>query len=642
MSNLIQSVLALIQDWRSKLPSACNAERVCTFGSLVYRDGVQFVPALSDVDLLISFSKCPLPPWERVISQQRLVTELRRLECSLRNLIPGEDSKPLASVSLLTEMELRNNIHKDDKPSFWRSRFVEHVVTGMSDVRLEQYHAETFKVRFPHAVQTLRDVQRYRNQYLRVSCDGTRIDADGEPDPLPKKLCRSAAGLRYFIEREEEDAVADVNRGATFFLSALVDASRAFPVLGELTDRVLARVNRGNMHALSSTDQLLLWEILAEKAIAALGSAQAANRPSPLWRPPLDHVGQDAGTGNNSEGDFLTAASRPSLRLGSLDIACKIFPEAQWQSDGLVHVYEDDPEAERQVQVDMLGRRLPDALLDELVTEIENEIKRIDRVGEEFVGERDGYQDALGRLTKEGSNAYPRLASLPLIEAKLDGDRQLHILRLALAPSRYGIALVEERRLQLPTARELRGQFILNSLAVRIAYLAKVDDEWWVEFHQRHPERNSTYRGAWDIGAAGYLDEQSHRDPADTARVSPWQAARHELAEELAIPIHRLPHRDKFRFFGVGRNDPTGQVDLLGYCEGLYMPSMGRPPAARVLEYGRCRLTPRDVAKFVLDKVHWVPTALLTAALILRHFRYPKNEIEDAFGAMHGRLSLFP
>ena len=110
----------------------------------------------------------------------------------------------------------------------------------------------------------------------------------------------------------------------------------------------------------------------------------------------------------------------------------------------------------------------------------------------------------------------------------------------------------------------------------------------------------------------------------------------------MAISAECLPHRDHYFFFGVGRNDPTGQLDLLGYCLAVEPPEANRSPTARVQMYDRCRLEPEAVAQFVAEKRRWVPTALLTFVLTLEAFGYPKDLIDKAFAQWIGKVVFDP
>lgn len=240
-----------------------------------------------------------------------------------------------------------------------------------------------------------------------------------------------------------------------------------------------------------------------------------------------------------------------------------------------------------------------------------------------------------------GSQPYPRLLGLPWLRRR-PSCREVDLV-VPIAESYYGLALIEEKRIDLPLARQLRRSYVMNSLAVRVFLLNMVDGQLYAEFHRRKGHFNATYASAWDVGAAGYIDSLTHEDPESANRVSPWVAARAELREELDLRNEVLPYREGFFFLGLGRNIPTGQVDVLGFCKSSMPIPFDREPTTGVSEYGRCLFDPRNVAEFVAAKRKWVPTALLTLILCLEAQGHSRNEIEIAFGGIAGEaLDLKP
>ncbi len=349
-----------------------------------------------------------------------------------------------------------------------------------------------------------------------------------------------------------------------------------------------------------------------------------------------------AKSSRSEERRFLRAASQESLTIGRLSLECQLFPRELWKASRGWHLYRDDPEAERQIVLNWVDLRLPEDTLSSLVDDIRTRLLRT-KTGSLAISRRESglLKEVYRRLTKEGSNAYPRVVALP----KIVGDsieKEKSVLNVEIGPSRYGVALVEERKLRLPTALRLRKSHILNSLAVRVAYVYERKGEKWLEFHQRKGGTNATYKNAWDVGAAGYIDPSRHGDPDVRGKVSPWLACAFELSEELGVPTFQLPHRDHYQFFGLGRNCPTGQLDLLAFCEAVVPPDVSRSSTARVLKFGRCRLNPESVASFVLSRRRWVPTALLTVLLTLEAYEYPRARIHKAFSPLAGRLHLDP
>jgi hypothetical protein len=169
----------------------------------------------------------------------------------------------------------------------------------------------------------------------------------------------------------------------------------------------------------------------------------------------------------------------------------------------------------------------------------------------------------------------------------------------------------------------------------------------WVEFHQRS-SLNGTYKEAWDVGAAGYIDRSRHKDPEHPDRiVSPWGACIDEIERELNIPREDLLYRDHYSFFGIGMNwylkSPTMQTDLLGVCHCEIAPDPGRAVRSdRVLHFDRCVLEPFAIANFIEEKHYWVPTAVVTLVLALHSSGTEWSTIEAAFSRLAGQLKFDP
>jgi len=281
---------------------------------------------------------------------------------------------------------------------------------------------------------------------------------------------------------------------------------------------------------------------------------------------------------------------------------------------------------------------LPDETLGDLVREIQGVIKDPDRTEKFSPTELEHFREAHRMLTKEGNNEYLRLVGPPEVFSR----DNVKILCVPIAPSRYGIALVEERRFVLPTAVKLRQTRILNSLGVRVAVIYPKDGVEWVEFHQRRGKTNSLYKEAWDVGAAGYIDLERHKDTEPPNCISVWRASALEIEEELNIPQWELQFREHYRYFGVGRNDLTGQVDVLGVCRLANSPDPNRKVKSRVTRYDRCLLEPEPVADFVCEQKYWVPSALLTLILLLQAEGFTSSRIEAAFARCAGNVDLDP
>jgi hypothetical protein len=351
---------------------------------------------------------------------------------------------------------------------------------------------------------------------------------------------------------------------------------------------------------------------------------------------------------------FLEELAKPSLVFGGFELNTKLIPTFLWDRPLKDNIYHDDPEEVnrpdgRLIRLDWTDARLPEHLLAQLVHEMDVEITKYEDAGAQSdltKKQYDNIKDTLKRITEGRSNPYPRPIAMPEI---IDSDYG-RLFRIRLGEGKFGVALVEERKLALNAALEARTKHILHSLALRVAYLYKenpTDNIYMAALQQRKPGPNSSWPLAWDCGGAGYFDPANHVDEQDPPRISPCQGAADEIAKELAIPKFELSNRDSFHFFGLANDEPTGHINLIGYCVGGYKPDPNRPKTAYVHDYARCRFTPEDVANFILAKRRWVPAALLTLILTLEaayegKIHFTRDRIEEAFSRLAGQLDLSP
>jgi nucleoside phosphorylase len=349
-----------------------------------------------------------------------------------------------------------------------------------------------------------------------------------------------------------------------------------------------------------------------------------------------------------AEESFLRIVhQQPTLHLGDFDLNSKFFPEDYWNvANRKEYMFADDPEDEQQVILEWTDAPLAEGLLRELKADADLQLKRLARnqnADEAEIRRLSEFCDALAR----GSNPYPRLVAPPR-PCRLNTHSGIKsLLLLPISDSYYAFSLIREKQIQLASADTVQSSHNVNSLAVRVALTYERDGQRWIEFHQRSP-LNGTYKEAWDVGAAGYMDRSRHKDPEHPERlVSPWGACIDEITRELNIPSEDLPYRDHYSFFGVGMNwcqsKPTMQTDLLGVCQCVIAPDPTRAVRSdRVLGFDRCVLEPFALANFVEEKHYWVPTAVLALVLTLHSAGAEWSTIKAAFSRLAGKLKFDP
>jgi len=309
------------------------------------------------------------------------------------------------------------------------------------------------------------------------------------------------------------------------------------------------------------------------------------------------------------------------LHFARIDLKCKMFPNEFWVDDWYGQkreesIFRDEGEAQNQIRI-MKPDAGPPVSREQLLRELEH--VAVESSNDEH---RAQAVSVLKRLTS-GQNAYPRLAG-PIEVKDLEGIRTL---LLTVADSTYGLALVAEKNLPIASLEKLR-QLNLNSLAVRIAYTYRDKDNRYCLFQQRRKEENATYEEAWDVAAAGYIDPSRHEQ---LGHLSPWLAAARELEEEPRIRREYLPYPDNYEFFGVVRNEDSGQLDILGECKGIFYADWATHEHGLTVErLEACELSSASIAAFIRRKEWWVPTAILTTILVLEG-NFSRTEIEQAF-----------
>ena len=326
----------------------------------------------------------------------------------------------------------------------------------------------------------------------------------------------------------------------------------------------------------------------------------------------------------------LLSKATDVVRVGGVDLACRFLPRHVWDSPER-SVFFDDPEKRNRVELEehkhaQLSEQTYPALLRELTSILRDPPSKY--TYEELAQMRRAHEE----LKRGRSEQYIRLVEAPSVA----GD----VLIVPYAESHFGVGLIRERNLQLPTALELRSDHLLNNLAVRVAAVYEDGTNTFVEFHQRQKVLNSSYAEAWDVGAAGYIHAKKYPDPYYENPVSVWKAAEDEILDELNAPDAAMPSRESYAFFGLGRNEETGQIDILGACFLSGRLQADRPPSAKVIAYDRCVLSPKDVVTFVIAKRRWIPTALMTLVLLLQARGFSRHSIENEFARCGTKLSL--
>ncbi|SHF09466.1 hypothetical protein SAMN02745157_1624 [Kaistia soli DSM 19436] len=254
----------LCAQWAREVSAAIPCD-IYLFGSAIYQDGDQFDAQLSDLDIVVKFH-CDLEATERVermmeLRTHKMMLELRMVPCLHRT----NCADPGVSVLPITSLELLANVHKGKSRHFFTRNIFLDLLSDVETISIPTAGTSSLS---DEARQALEFAQEVRNHFLAVSANGTGGLApfDG-PDPLPKALARTAAQL---VPEVEAGSWYDTRYGLEYLWDELSRRRSESPELLQLHRKIsIRRGGRGHRQKLSDVDQLLLAEILYDRAAAS-------------------------------------------------------------------------------------------------------------------------------------------------------------------------------------------------------------------------------------------------------------------------------------------------------------------------------------------------------------------------------------
>lgn len=258
------AAIRLCKRWADRVTAEMPCD-IYLFGSAIYQSGEQFDAQQSDLDLVLLFHDTP----DATARVERLV-QLRSLKAQLElEMVPTlhrtNCQEPGVSVVPLSIVELQANIHKSGARRFFDRNIYLSLATELESVGLP--NAGTMSIA-DEARQALEYVQNVRNRFLAVGANGTGGIApfDGV-DPLPKSLARVAAQL---TPDPDVGAWYDTRFGLEYLCEELSRRRSESEAIGHLYRKIsIRRGGRGKKRPLSDKDQLLLAEILHDRAASA-------------------------------------------------------------------------------------------------------------------------------------------------------------------------------------------------------------------------------------------------------------------------------------------------------------------------------------------------------------------------------------
>ncbi|MRG98619.1 hypothetical protein [Polyangium spumosum] len=270
-SELSKLVLHALKSWASDTRIG-SIGTVYAFGSTVNSSGKQFDQRVSDLDVLIvARTDFAAHPVRRLEVSENILAEKLKLEIMLMQLLQRKDaSKPITSVILAAEEEVRLNIHKSTPDGFFTRSVFFNIETDKAEPFSSQWLWDLDRPRALGALNCIAAAQGHRNAFLGVSANRTMMveDWDSSTDPLPKPLARLAAQLRHCIKNSKTGQEFDVNRGLDYLTELLGRDVEEHPSLVELRDWLsVRRGGKGDRTPLTPRNHLLFHELLYQEAM---------------------------------------------------------------------------------------------------------------------------------------------------------------------------------------------------------------------------------------------------------------------------------------------------------------------------------------------------------------------------------------
>jgi hypothetical protein len=361
----------------------------------------------------------------------------------------------------------------------------------------------------------------------------------------------------------------------------------------------------------------------------------------------------------------------PSIVIGDQNLNCQLFPaevrEALLGNDDVVAFSLHDEKAQIQaIYKDSLPKPLSEAEYEACLKAHLDYLKSSSSASS-CTGEIAQVERILKQLTATGCDSiagnlpYPRLYSLPYIK-KAHGEL---VFNITLAPSHYGLGLADQFHIEVPRLVELRKKMPLASAAIRVALTYQLNvggtSKTFCVLQKRTVE-NMTYKGAWDVSAAGYINPNPDNvwNPK-TKLLDLFAVALDELKDEImlkVVPTTSLPTRESCYAFGMSHDQRAGHLDvIMEYHLGSPPPLNGRTYKTneklltdwnRIIKknvdesklqnrkyYVDCvdlvELSPNLVAKFLVENPRWVSAGVLTLVILLRRYGNSMEVIHKAF-----------
>jgi hypothetical protein len=282
-----QTVVTEVEDalrrWAQGVVQQLSTNGIFLFGSLIYKNGIQFNPLISDIDLVICIPSDLTTAPERVEWINRLHPLKRQLEMQLLQLLKRADaSSPISSVVAATATEIRGDIHKDGVARFFSGNNFRDLLNKIAPDGPAP-NSGTLAITDDYVRKAMQFAQKYRNVFLGTSPNGTEgLKQWSGPDPVPKDVVRHAAMTAATGPGQHTPGAAfDVKIGLDYLTNHLYERRDRSQYYYKLHDWVSGR--RGGRGAEEELEHLqpemylLLAEVICDLGTDALANASMVN-----------------------------------------------------------------------------------------------------------------------------------------------------------------------------------------------------------------------------------------------------------------------------------------------------------------------------------------------------------------------------
>lgn len=268
-------------DWAKGVFAELNPQGIYVFGSLIYKNGVQFNDK-SDIDLAIVMPDVPdavdRANWLDALQHRKLL-----LEDELGKRLGRSDrSAVLSSFVVVTAPEVAADIHKDGAAKFFSANQFLDLSSGQIREGLPGAGERVVAERL--VGECFRFVQKTRNAFLGINALGVTSlkPFDDKSDAAPKPIMRHAAMIQFLEDSGDANPGEefDLDIGADTLTVLLHDRRKRLTELSALYSA--RRGGRGAREAISAKDQLILAELIFDAAIQVEARATAASRAPKL------------------------------------------------------------------------------------------------------------------------------------------------------------------------------------------------------------------------------------------------------------------------------------------------------------------------------------------------------------------------